>query len=134
MIEKEMSTPIAAIEEEKFVLSAMQIRNGECIPAVMAVLEPDDFYRPKHRIVYRASLKLYAEGTPPNVLSLVRELQKTNQLENVSLEFLYMLTEYAHTTAYVPAYCKIIKEKANLRRPVHCRQNRAGGSKWDFTA
>ena len=116
MIEKEMSTPIAAIEEEKFVLSAMQIRNGECIPAVMAVLEPDDFYRPKHRIVYRASLKLYAEGTPPNVLSLVQELQKTNQLENVSLEFLYMLTEYAHTTAYVPAYCKIIKEKANLRR------------------
>ena len=107
---------IAAIEEEKFVLSAMQIREGECVPVVMAALEPDDFYRPKHRIVYRASLKLYAEGTPPNVLSLKNELQATGNLENVSLEFLYMLTEYAHTTAYVPAYCKIIKEKANLRR------------------
>ena len=87
-----------------------------CKSAKAKALKPDDFYRPKHRIVYRASLKLYAEGTPPNVLSLVQELQKTNELNDVSLEFLYMLTEYAHTTAYVPAYCKIIKEKANLRR------------------
>ena len=116
MIEKEMSTPIAAIEEEKFVLSAMQIREGECVSAVAAMLNADDFYRPAHRIVFRASLKLYAEGTPPNVLSLVQELQKTNELNDVSLEFLYMLTEYANTTAYVPAYCKIIKEKSNLRR------------------
>ena len=103
------------IEMEKFVLSAMQIHEGECVPVVMAALEPDDFYRPIHRIVYRASIKLYTEGTPPNVLSLKDELQATGNLENVSIEFLYMLTEYAHTTAYVSAYCQKIKEASNLR-------------------
>ena len=56
------------------------------------------------------------EGTPPNVLSLKNELQATGTLENVSIEFLYVIAQYAHTTAYVPAYCKVIKEKSNLRR------------------
>lgn len=116
MIENEMSTTIAAIEEEKFVLSAMQIREGECVPAVAAILSADDFYRTQHRIVYRASVKLYNEGTPPNVLSLIQKLTNTGELEKVGRAFLYMLTEYANTTAYVDAYCRIIKEKSNLRR------------------
>lgn len=104
------------IEMEKFVLSAMQIREGECVPKVMAALEPDDFYRPTHRLVFRASVKLYNEGTPPNVLSLKDELQATDHLNDVGITFLYMLTEFANTTAYVPAYCQKIKEAANLRR------------------
>ena len=104
------------LEMEKFVLSAMQICAGECVPAVMSALEPDDFYRPQHRLVFRASVKLYTEGTPPNALSLKDELQATGNLENVGIEFLWLLTEFAHTTAYVPAYCQKIKEAANLRR------------------
>lgn len=104
------------LEMEKFVLSAMQIREGECVPAVMATLTADDFYRPTHRLVYRTSVKLYAEGVAPSILSLINELTKTGEIGNVDVEFLYMLTEYANTTAYVPTYCKEIKEAANMRR------------------
>ena len=111
-----MTTLENILEMEKFVLSAMQIRAGECVPLVAADLNPDDFYRPQHRLVFNATLKLYAEGTPPNVLSLKDELNRIGKLEAVGIEFLYFLMEYANTTAYVPAYCKAIKDTANLRR------------------
>ena len=75
-----MSTPIADLEKEKFVLSAMLIRDGECVPEVVAALNANDFYRPVHRIVFRTIAKLYSEGTPPNALSIISELERTNEL------------------------------------------------------
>ena len=65
------------IDAEKELLSALLVRNGEKIPAVAAIVSVDDFFRPEHRIIYRAILDLYAQGTPPNVISLFDELRKT---------------------------------------------------------
>ena len=112
-----MSTPIADLEKEKFVLSAMLIRDGECVPEVVAALNANDFYRPVHRIVFRTIAKLYSEGTPPNALSIISELERTNELgdDKVSRAFIWSLTEYANTNAYVPSYIRDIKEKSNLR-------------------
>lgn len=109
--------PIADLEKEKFVLSAMLIREGECVPEVVATLNANDFYRPQHRIVFRAITKLYSEDTPPNALSIISELERTNELgdDKVSRTFIWSLTEYANTNAYVPRYIRDIKEKSKQR-------------------
>ena len=109
MIEKKMSTPIADNSAEQHVLSAMLIRDGECVPA-------DDFYSPKNRVAFRTIVKLYSEGTPPNLISIMDELRKTGELEKVGVEYIFSLDQWASTNAYAESHAKIIKEKSNLRR------------------
>ena len=103
------------VEMEKFVLSAMLLREGEIIPLVTSILKSENFYRPKHRTLFDALVKLYQMKIAPNVLSLMEELRKSGKLEEIGIEFIYSLTEFANTTAYVEAYAKTIKEKATLR-------------------
>ena len=106
-------------EMEKFVLSAMLIQNGEIVPLVSSILEADDFYRPGHRVVYRALLDIYdAEGGTMDILALINELRRSGKLEAVGIEFTYSLAEYAHTTAYVEAYAREIKNKSLLRKAI----------------
>lgn len=103
------------VEMEKFVLSAMLIREGEVIPLVTSILKSENFYRPKHRVVFDAIVKLYQSRVAPNILSLLEEMRKAGRVEEIGVEFLYSLTEYANTTAYVEVYAKTIKEKSTLR-------------------
>lgn len=116
MNDTEMSTAIADNSAELHVLSAMLIRNGECIPAVAAILSADDFYTPKNRVAFRTIVKLYAEGTPPNILSIMDELRKTGELDKVGSEYVFALDQWETTNAYAAAHAKIVKEKSSLRR------------------
>ena len=104
------------LEMEKFVLSALLMKNGEAVPVAAAILTEGDFYRPEHRILYRAILEIYDSGEIPNVLTLIEALKRTGELEKIGHTLIYSLTEYAHTTAYVEGYAKAIKEKATLRQ------------------
>ena len=105
-----------AIEMEKSVLGAMMLKRGLVIPNVRSVLKEDDFYRVEHRMVYRVLLDLYDAGIEPNILSLVEELRKRQELEEVGLPYVFALAESAWTTGYAQTHAKVIKEKAILRR------------------
>lgn len=109
-------TPIADNSAEQHVLSAMLIRNGECIPAVTAILSVDDFYSPRNRVAFRTIVKLYSEGTPPNLVSVMDELRKSGELEKVGIEYVFALDQWEPTNAYAIAHANIVKEKSNLRR------------------
>lgn len=123
MIQEKMSTypdTSVIVEKEKFVLSAMLLKNGECIPAVIEALKPDDFYRRSHSKTFTAIAKIYLRGDIPNVLTLVEDLRKSGDLENIGgIEFIYSLAEYANTTAYVEQFCRDIKAAADNRRLVN---------------
>ena len=103
------------LEMEKFVLSAMIIKDGECIPLVMSILKAENFYRPEHRLVFNAILKVYQSNISPNLLTVMEEMRKSGELKQVGVEFVYSLAEFANTTAYVETYAKTIKEKSTLR-------------------
>ena len=105
-------------DTENFVLSAMLLKNGECVPAVIESLKPDDFAEPANRILFAAIVKIYLRGEIPNLLTLTRDLLKSCDLDKVGIEKVYSLTEWANTTAYVPQYCRDIKAAADNRRLV----------------
>lgn len=103
-------------EMEKFLLSALLMKEGVAVPVAAAILKAEDFYRPAHRVVWNAILDIYDRGDIPNILTLLEELRRINKVDEVGVTFAYSLTEYANTTAYVEGYAKEIKEKAILRR------------------
>ena len=104
------------LEMEKFVLSAMLLKEGEIIPNITSILNSDDFYRPEHRIIFDAILRLYTKKIIPNILSLVEELHTSGEIEKIGMEYIFSLLEVAHTTAYAEFYAKTIKEKSILRK------------------
>ncbi len=105
-----------AVEMEKFVLGAMLLKEGEIIPTITSILTAEDFYRPEHRTIFDAILKIYSKKIIPNMLSLIEELRSSGELEKIGHEYVFSLMEIAHTTAYAEFYAQTIKEKSILRK------------------
>ena len=107
---------VADVEVEKSLLSALLLKDGVAISDVAEDLNADDFYRPEHKLIYTALLKLNGQGTKVNILVLENELRITGELKKVTRNYLYSLLIREHTTGRVIEYSQIIKEKALLRR------------------
>ena len=112
-----------SIDIEKQLLAACLCRNGDCIPKISSLLNADDFYREEHKIIFRAILKLFANGTPPNLLSIMDELEKNNTFENIGFDYLASVAHASFTDAYALSHAKVIKEKSQLRQLFYIAQN-----------
>ena len=111
------------VEMEKSVLAALLLKNGAVIPKVSSILAVEDFYRTEHQIIYKAILKLFANSIPPNLLSLIEELKRSNQIEKIGYSTIYALADAGYTTAYVEYHVSIIKEKSELRQLIRLAEN-----------
>ena len=106
------------IEMEKSLLGALLLKNGEAIEPVSNILSAEDFYREEHRKIYLAILRLYTQKIPPNLLSLVEELRRADELKKIDIRLITSLGDIVPTTAYAESYAQKIREKSLLRRLV----------------
>ena len=67
------------IEAEQAVLGAILIADKTIIDDIN--LRVDDFYRPSHKIIYKAMLTLFKANKPIDNLTVIEYLDKTNKLE-----------------------------------------------------
>ena len=105
-----------AIEMEKQLLSAMFMKEGLVVPEVAAIIDPDDLYRPEHRLVFQAILRLFAKKQPIDYLAVEEELRKTGDFGKIEHRYLLSLIDATFTTARAEYHAGIIKEKANFRK------------------
>lgn len=103
------------IETEKALISALWLKEGSVIPEVAEIISPDDFYRPEHRIIFAATLKIYENEGTFNFLSLLDELQKDKIWGRNFREYLYALIDREFTTSRAVQYAKSLREKAQKR-------------------
>ena len=107
--------PPQNIEAEQAVLGAMLIKK-EAIAEVQEILQPDDFYREAHRIVYEAMVQLQNNDEAVALVTLTEQLRKSEQLDKIGgLAFITQLANAVPTAANVVYHAKIVKEKAELR-------------------
>lgn len=107
--------PPQNIEAEQAVLGAMLIKK-EVIAEVQEILQPDDFYREAHRIVYEAMVQLQNNDEAVDLVTLTEQLRKSEQLDKIGgLAFITQLANVVPTAANVVYHAKIVKEKAELR-------------------
>lgn len=107
--------PPQNIEAEQAVLGAMLIKK-EAIAEVQEILQPDDFYREAHRIVYEAMVQLQNDDEVVDLVTLTEQLRKSEQLDKIGgLAFITQLANAVPTAANVVYHAKIVKEKAELR-------------------
>ena len=104
------------LDAERSVLGSMLMSKNACSEA-LGKLHPEDFYQEPHRLIFSAMSALYAQNQPVDVTTVTAYLRNLNQLEKTGgVEYLFQLSESVPTIKHTPFYCKIIEDKAVLRR------------------
>jgi len=107
--------PPQSIEAERAVLGCMLIEN-ESVPKAMHHITVQSFYKTAHATIFENMMILFEKNEPIDIISLIEELKKSNQLEAVGgALYITELSSQAPSAANVEYWAKIIKEKAILR-------------------
>jgi replicative DNA helicase len=102
-------------EAEMSVLGALML-DSNAINQIADILEPDDFYREAHHLIYRAMLELFERHAPIDILSVGSRLKEKQQLENIGgNSYLTELISIVPTASNVKHYAEIIRKKRILR-------------------
>jgi replicative DNA helicase len=106
------------LEAEEAVLGAI-LTAGRLLADVAAVLEEADFYRPAHRAIWRAILRLADRDEPTDPVTVLGELDDSGDLADVGgAPFLHTLVEAVPTVANAAHYVLLVAEMARRRRVI----------------
>jgi replicative DNA helicase len=106
------------LEAEEAVLGAI-LAAGQLLAEVAAVLEEADFYRPAHRAIWRAILRLADRGQPTDPVTVLGELDHAGELADVGGgPFLHTLVAAVPTVANAAHYAQLVAEAARRRRVI----------------
>ena len=76
------SVPLYSVEAEMSTLGAMLL-SERAAEEIVTILGEDDFYRPAHRLIFRAMKALIASHKPIDLVTLVEELKARGDLANI---------------------------------------------------
>lgn len=115
-MEATVKTTPANVEAEQAVLGSLLI-DPDAIIKVASTLRDADFYREPHQWIYRALLSLNERREPADFVTLVDELERNEQLEEIGgPAYITQLINSTPTAIYVDHYARIVERTATLRR------------------
>ena len=115
-IEAPVKTTPANVEAEQAVLGSLLI-DPDAIIKVASTLRDTDFYREPHQWIYRALLSLHERREPADFVTLVDELERNEQLDDIGgPAYITQLINSTPTAIYVDHYARIVERTATLRR------------------
>ncbi|RMG96843.1 MAG: replicative DNA helicase [Deltaproteobacteria bacterium] len=105
-------------ELEASVLGGILL-NNDALLQVQSLVEPDDFFDPRHRAIYEAALRLQEAGHPIDPMTLERALAASGDLGKVGgIEGIgRLLSRYTGAHA-VERYAKILHDLGRVRKMV----------------
>ena len=108
--------PPQSLDAERSVLGAMLL-SRDAIASAIQHLDERAFYRETHRKIWRSMVSLFDRNEAVDLVTLVEELRRRKDLEAIGgATYLTSLDQFVATAANVEHYCKIVNEKATLRR------------------
>src|SRR5215213_1983969 len=106
------------LEAEEAVLGAI-LASGRLLAEVAGLVEEADLYRPAHRTIWRAILRLADRGEPTDPITVLGELEQAGELADVGGgPFLHTLVEAVPTVANAGHYAQLVVESARRRRVI----------------
>jgi replicative DNA helicase len=106
------------LEAEEAVLGAV-LTAGQLLTEVIALVEETDFYRPAHRTIWRAMLRLADRDEPTDPVTVLGELNHTGELADVGgAPFLHTLVEAVPTVSNAGHYAQLVADTARRRRVI----------------
>ena len=107
--------PPHSVEAEEAVLGSLLI-DPDAIFEVSSFLRPDAFYRAQNRWIYEAILALNERRVPLDVITLIDELRRREQLDEIGGEpTVISLLNAVPTSINVEAYGRVVEAAATRR-------------------
>lgn len=110
----QISTELFHMAAEESALGAMFFSPG-ARKELLSSLEESDFYRPAHRLLFRAFRDLHMAGTPIDTLTVAIELGESVEAVG-GWDYILGLMDNSFTAANSTYHGQIVKEKSELRR------------------
>ncbi len=108
--------PPHSLEAEQSVLGSMLL-SADAVMEVSEILDPEDFYKEAHAIIYRAALQLFASGEPVDPVTLSEALRAQGNLERVGdRPYIMNLMSTVPTPANARYYAEVVSKLAVYRR------------------
>ena len=103
-------------EAEEGVLACC-LNDGDSLDSISTALNADDFYFPKHKVIFGAITSLAQTGEPVNEIILLEFLRK-NGLEDEAggISTIYSIQDRTETPVHARYFAKIVREKSLLRK------------------
>jgi replicative DNA helicase len=115
-LEAPVKTIPANIEAERAVLGSLLL-DADAMIKIANFLRPEDFYRDRHTLLYQAMQSLFERREPLDFVTLVDELERQEQLEEVGgPAYLSELINGTPSAIFVDHYARIVERTAVLRR------------------
>lgn len=111
--------PPQDLAAEQGVIGGILAHGRDAVAQVSPILEPDDFYDARHRLVYLAEVMLWDRGEPVDEITVMGWLADSGQLESVGgAAYLAQLTDVILSPAHLEHYAQVVRGKARLRQVV----------------
>jgi replicative DNA helicase len=124
MATTEAYVPPQNLEAEESVLGAMMVSEGSIAPVMLDVrLKDEDFYRERHRLVFRAIKRLYERSEPIDALTVSELLTQQGELEEAGgRDGVSQLASTVPVPGNARHYARIVKQNSLLRRLLNASQ------------
>ena len=104
-----------SLEAEQSVLGSMLI-DERCVPDVVGMLQPDDFYLRQNREIFETIYSMFVYSKPIDGVTVAGEMEKNGTYEeSTTRPYLAQLMDVTPTSANVMEYVGIVRDKALLR-------------------
>ncbi len=92
----------------------------EALLRVLDILQPEDFYKENHRLIFESIVELFEEDQACDIVTLVAKLRQKNQLEAVGgIDYVTQLVNIVPTAANAEYYAHIVEEKSIFRSVIN---------------
>ena len=103
-----------SVEAEQSVLGSILI-DSRCVPDVIGVLSPDDFYLQQNREIYETIYTMFNFSQTIDPVTVLDKMRELGYYHDNSRDYVMQLMEITPTAANVLRYASIVREKAMLR-------------------
>lgn len=103
-------------ESERCIIAAM-LSADESVIEVCSTMQTDDFYEPRHRVMYSILSELYGKAIKPTYLEMIKQgFKEGNLFTNEDREYANQTQGFHVSTVNLPFWCKNVKDKFKLRK------------------
>ncbi|MCU7614296.1 replicative DNA helicase [Chryseobacterium sp. GMJ5] len=115
--------PPNAVDFERLVIGTFLI-DKKGLDESIDLITPEVFYDPRHSVLFAAILKLYEGNHPVDLMTVIQELKKTEQLNAAGGDhYIIELTMGVSSSAHIEYHVRVILEKYILRSLINVSAN-----------
>ena len=103
-----------SLEAEQSVLGSILI-DSRCVPDVIGILRPEDFYLQQNREIYETVYTMFNFSETIDLVTVLDKMRELGVYHDNSRDYIMQLMEITPTAANAVRYANIVKDKAMLR-------------------